>query len=1001
MNITRVLTTSVFILISSICMQVSAQKTSIYSNPQATYDQAVDLFNKAKYGSAQVMFDELATGEKSNIQAGSEYYAAMCAAQLFHPDATKRFDKFIEDYPQNAQVNDAYFELGKLSLANKDYRNALNSFNQVDRFELSPEQQNEYFFKSGYAYFKTGNLEKARDNFALLTEKPNKYNIPANYYYAHIAYTNKDYETALKHFELVSTDETFRDVVNYYIVQIYALQGRYDELLAKSMPLLQMGNDKKTAEIARLTADAYFHQGDYKTSLKYFNQYLDSKPSGVSPADNYEIAFANYKNANYPQAIKYFQLVAAAQDTLSQNAYYHLGDCYIKTNQKRFAFNAFNSAYKIKADPALTEDALFNYAKLAVELSYNPYNEAVTAIQEYLNKYPESARRDEFYGYLADLYLLTKNYKSALQSIQNIKKRSARLDAAYQKIAYYRGIEVFNESDYDGSIKLFAQARELTSDNTIKALSSYWTGEAYYRTARWDQAIDAFTKFLVTPGVMNVALYNTANYNIGYCYFKKKDYPKAAASFRKYLSEKKTDAKLAGDANLRLGDCYFMTKEYSTAIDYYLKAAASRSNDADYALFQAGICYGVQGNMPNKIATLRKMLQSFSKSSYTDDALYEIGVTYSVTGKDNDAMNYFQRVVKEFPNSPYVKKSLLKTGLMYFNQNRDQEALDILKKVAKDYPGTPESKEALGSVKSIYVEMNKVDEYVDFTKEVPEADISRSEQDSLSYNAAENQYMNGNCDKAIEGFTKYISKFPEGSFILQANFYQAECDYRAQRTDKALKGYEFILSRQRSGFTANAASRAAQINHVNGNFEAALGNYIQLEETTDQPGMIMNALAGQMQCNYALKRYGLAIQAAQKLLTLDKLSENLSTEAHITIARSAYALANTDLARKEYAETVKLSKNEMAAEAKYMLAQLDFENAKYNECEKGVFALSENYASYDYWVAKGFLLLSDVYVKRGNLFQAKQTLQSIIDNYAGKDLVAVAREKLAAIGETK
>jgi TolA-binding protein len=1000
MNMTRILSTSVFVLILSLYLQVSAQETSIYNNPQASYDQAIDLYNKAKYGSAQVIFDRLATGERSNIKAGSEYYAAMCAAQLFHPDATQRFEKFIETYPQNAQANEASFELGKLQLTNKDYRKALESFNKVDRYELTPEQLNEYYFKSGYANFKTDNLKKARENFALLIDKPNKYNIPANYYYAHIAYTEKNYETALKHFERISTDETFRDVVNYYIVQIYALQGRYDELLAKSLPLLQMGSDKKTAEIARLTADAYFHQGDFKTALKYFNQYLDSKPSSVSPIDNYEIAFANYKTGNYTQAIKYFQLVATAQDSLSQNAYYHLGDCYIKTNQKRFAFNAFNSAFKIKADPSITEESLFNYAKLAVELSYNPYNEAVNALQDYLNKYPESARRDELYGYLADLYLLTKNYKNALASIQHIKKRSTRLDAAYQKIAYYRGIELFNEADYDGAILLFAQAKELTTDNSIKALSSYWSGEAYYRTARWDKAVDAYNKFQVTPGAISQPMFNTANYNIGYSYFKKKDYPKAAAGFRKYLAAKNTDVKLAGDANLRLGDCFFMTKEYSTAVEYYQKAVAARVPDADYAMFQSGICYGVQGEMETKITTLKKMLTSYSKSAYTDDALYEIGLTYNVIDRDNDALTYFQRVVKEFPTSPYVKKSLLKTGLIFFNQNRDEEALAMLKRVAKEYPGTPESKEALGSIKSIYVEMNQVDEYVDFTKLVPQADISQSEQDSLTYIAAENQYMNGNCDKATDGFSKYIKKFPDGSFILEANFYKAECDYRAKKYDLALTNYDFILSQPRSRFTSNSASRVAHIQHERNNYEAALESYIRLEETADQAGMIIDAVCGQMQCNYSLNRYGLAIQSAQKLLGLDKLPENLATEAHFTIARSAYALTNTDLARREFEETLKLSKNEMAAESKYMLAQMEYENAMYDECEKSVFALSENYASYDYWVAKGFLLLSDVYVKKGNTFQAKQTLQSIIDNYEGQDLVKIAREKLSAIGET-
>jgi TolA-binding protein len=973
--------------------------TSVYDNPQASYDQAVDLYNKAKYGSALVMFDQLASDESSTIKAGSGYYAAMCASQLFHPDAAQRFEKFVENYPQNAQVNEASFELGKLQLNNKDYRKALECFAKVDKYELSPEQLNEFVFKSGYACFKSGELKKARENFAQLTEKPNKYNIPANYYYAHIAYSEKNYETALKHFERVAGDETFRDVVNYYIVQIYALQGRYDELLAKALPLLEKGSDKKTAEIARLTADAYFHQGDYAKALKYFNQYLDSKPSSVSPADNYEIAFANYKSGNNAQAIKYFQLVATAQDTLSQNAYYHLADCYIKTNQKRFAFNAFNSAFKLKTDPVITEESLFNYAKLAVELSYNPYNEAVNAVQDYLAQYPESVRRDELYGYLADLYMLSKNYKNAYTSIQQIKKRNTRLDGAFQRIADYRGIEVFNEADYAEAIKLFAQARELTTDNSIKALSAYWTGESYYRTALWDKAIDAYNKFLVTPGAFNQPMFATANYNIGYCYFKKKEYSKAAAGFRKFLAAKTSDLKLTGDANLRLGDCFFMTKEYATAVDYYQKAVAARVTDGDYAMYQAGIGYGVQGDMENKIATLKSMLQSYSKSTYTDDALYEIGLTYNVIDRDSDALTYFQRVVKDYPKSTFVKKSLLKTGLIFFNQNRDQEALAILKRVAKEYPGTPESKEALGSVKSIYVEMNQVDEYVDFTKEVPKADVSRSEQDSLTYIAAENQYMNGNCDKASEGFAKYISKFPEGSFILQANFYKAECDYKGQRYDQAMKSYEFIISQQRSRFTSNAASRAAHISHLRNNYEAALESYILLEETADQSALVMDAVSGQMQCNFALKSYGLAIQSAQKLLALDKLPENLLTEAHITMARSAYALTNIDMARREFEETLKLSKNEMGAEAKYMLAQMEFENAKYDECEKSIFALSESYASYDYWVAKGFLLLSDVYVKKGNKFQAKQTLQSIIDNYEGQELVMIAKEKLAAVGE--
>lgn len=999
MSLQQLIKFNSFVLICLLSLQGFAQQTSVFDNPQQSYDQAVDLYNKAKYGSAIVIFDQLANEEKSIIQADAEYYGALCASQLLHPDAIIRFGKFIINHPQNAQINQAYFELGKLQIADKDYRNALENFDKVDKYELTVPQQQELFFKTGYAYFKTDNLKKARENFALIINKPGAYTIPANYYYAYIAYSEKNYETALKHFGRVANDPTFREAVNFYIIQIYAVQGRYDEMLEKAQPLVKQSNDKKIIEITRLVADAYFHKGDYAKAVKYFALYTESNPSSISPVDMYEIAFASYQTENYPQAIKYFQLVATGQDSLSQNAYYHLGDCFVKTNQKRFAFNAFSSAYKIKADPAILEDALFNYAKLAIELSYNPYNEAVMAVQEYLDKYPQSPRRDEGYGYLADLYLLTKNYKNALTSIQQIKKRSARLDAAYQRIAYYRGIELFNENDYDGAIKLFKEARNVTSDNAIKAASSYWLGEAFYNTARYDNALDAYNKFLVTPGVLNSPLYSEANYNIGYCYFKKKEYNKAALSYRKYLTESSEDIKITGDADLRVGDCYFMTKDYASAIDFYEKAVAVKAADADYALYQVGISYGVQGNLQNKITSLKKLLKTYDKSSYVDEALYETGLTYNMLNQDADALDYFQKIVKGFPKSAYVKKSLLKTGLIYFNQNRDQEALAILKRVAKDYPGSPESREALASIKSIYVEMNQVDEYVDFIKEVPSVDVTKTEQDSLTYIAAENQYMNGSCEKATEGFTKYISKFQQGAFILQANFYKAECEYRTQKFDLALQGYEFILGQQRSRFTSNSASRAAQIYLSRKNYEAALENFIRLEEAADQPILVTTAVYGQMHCNYQLKKYGLAIQSAQKLLALNKLPDNQAIEAHLTIGRSAYALENPELARKEFEETLKLSKNEMGAEAKFMIAQLQWDNAKLDDCEKTIFSLSDNYASYDFWVAKGFLLLSDVYVKKGNVFQARQTLQSIIDNYEGDDLKQVAREKLAALAK--
>ena len=56
---------------------------------------------------------------------------------------------------------------------------------------------------------------------------------------------------------------------------------------------------------------------------------------------------------------------------------------------------------------------------------------------------------------------------------------------------------------------------------------------------------------------------------------------------------------------------------------------------------------------------------------------------------------------------------------------------------------------------------------------------------------------------------------------------------------------------------------------------------------------------------------------------------------------------------------------------------------------------------YDYWVAKGFLLLADVYLASGNVFQAKETLKSIIEHYTGPDLGEIAAQKLNELEENE
>ena len=168
-----------------------------------------------------------------------------------------------------------------------------------------------------------------------------------------------------------------------------------------------IGKDKPG--LALMIGDAYYQSEVYKDALPYFEFYERTSKRTMSREEAYEIAYAYFMNENYKAAIQNFQLAVGEDDPLAQNAYYHLAYCYLKTDQKKFASNAFSSALQMQYDPDIAEDALFNYAKLSMEVANVPYNTAITALEDYIEQYPESPRVEEAYSYLANLYLSTRS----------------------------------------------------------------------------------------------------------------------------------------------------------------------------------------------------------------------------------------------------------------------------------------------------------------------------------------------------------------------------------------------------------------------------------------------------------------------------------------------------------------------------------------------------------------------------------------------------------------
>jgi TolA-binding protein len=980
----------------------SAQKTLVHDQPDATYRMAVDLFEKQQYGAARALFEQVISqvnDPKNEVSASALYHAGVCAAELFNPDAEGLLLSFVDQHSNHPQQNMARFQLGNVKYRERRYRDAARWFASVRVRDLHPDLRNEYYFKRGYSHFMSNDDAIARQMLSEVKEPSSLYYAPANYYAGHIDYLNGNLSTALAAFKKLEQDETFGPVVPYYITHIYYLQENYDQLITYATPLLADANPRRGPEIAKLIGDAWFRKGDYTKATPYLEQYFRLAPQRISREDQYQMGLAYYSTGKHREAISHFDKVISGNDALAQNAHYHLAAAYLKVDQKRFARNAFFAAYQNKHDEAIAQDALFNYAKLSYELALDPYNEAILSFQKYIEDYPRSQRVQEAYGYLVDIFLSTRNYKDALASIEKTPINTPRLRSAYQRIAYYRGVELFNNGDFGGAVTHFDKSARYAESTSISAPALYWKGEALYRQEKYSEAITTMERFLTSPGAFSLPFYNRANYTIGYSHFKNKAYNRGITAFRKFIAERGEDARLVNDAVLRIADSYFISKEYPLALEFYDRAIAQNLLDTDYAIFQKGLVQGVLGRYEPKINTMQSLVQGFPQSNFIDDAIYEVGNTWLILDNNNQALAFFNRVIQEHPNSSYVKSAMLKSGLIYYNTNRDEQALDMFGQVVNRYPGTPESQEALVTMRNIYVGLDRVDEFIRFSQDLGFANVTTAQQDSLTYRAAENRYMQNDCANASRGFTTYLERFPRGIFTINAHFYKAECDFRAGELQQALIGYRFVIGRPKSQFTENALLRASAIEFRQGNFTAALGHYQKLEELADLAANKLEGQIGQMRSQFRLGRYQETMAIAAKVLANDKTPREVQQEAHLLTGRSAMELNRPAQARASMQSVMQIADNEAAAEAMYNLALIEFKGGSYEQTEKLIFEYLNKMSAYDYWLAKTFILLADTYLEMGNIFQAKHTLQSIIDNYAGAELRQIAIQKLDAILE--
>ena len=983
-----------------IVQTVSAQRTENFKSPQYEYQTAVDLFNKEKYGSAQQYFRsvyESTDDTQHDLRTNSLFYQGVCAAKLDNQDAGYLLQSFIDRYPVHTSVPEARYYLGRFYFARKDYKKTIAQFDEIYESQIQPENVQEYHFKKGYAYFMTKDYDNARMLFRKAREEEGPYKERSAYYLAYMAYQEGRYDEALEDFLTLKDNPEFKSEVPYFLTQIYFKNGEYEKVLQVA-PEIGTPKDQNQSQVARCLALSHYNLNQYEDAADNFAKLQNNNDITLDRNDWFAMGFTDYRVQRYNEAINDFSHATNDKepDAMTQQCYFLIADCYMKTGQRTLAAQSFKEASKYDFDPAIQEESLFNYAKLQCETSTSPFNNGIEALQDYLNRYPHAQHSEEAADYLSRIYLSTKNYQAAITSIEKLKSKSPSILKAYQRCTYNRALELINNKNYKDALTLLGKTLASPSDKKTHLDALYWKAEAQYRNEQYKEAYNSFQTYQNATGASSNEYFVDSYYSLGYAALKLKRYRDAGNHFKTYLSKSKNSENIdiQADASARLADCYFMQLDLPNAIKYYDQCERLGQSNADYAVYQLAKCYGYQKNNNKKIQTLERLLNNYSSSSYKDDAEFDLAVTYHTQNDYVSAISAYKSFIKNHPKSQYIRQAHTRLAQAYLNSDNPQMAISTYKYVVETFPGSQEAKDALANLETIYTENGNTSEFFDYVRS-KNMNISADRQDSIAFKAAETKYNRGDCEASIAACQDYLRQFPNGSF---AHFYKGECEYGMRRYDDAWADYEEIIKKYKTEFNVTALHKAASILYNDKKYAKALTYFNKLMENTTAEEEIIYANNGAMRCAYNLKEWRTALTSAENIIRSGQPDQDLLSEALLIAGNSAMQLNEVATAKNYYSQLMPKGSNDLCAEAAYHLADIALNYDKdLDDCEARIKAILGSDYSSEYWYAKTFILYGDLYKAKGNYFQARHTYQSIVDNYGGEDLVKLAQQKIAEV----
>lgn len=932
----------IILIVSGVVGSAYAQVNSLQS---AGYvERAAAMLSSGNY---QGCMDQLDVALSQGSPQRQRILWMQCVASFRgrFPEAGTLLRAFMSQFPQSPNNETAEYMLASLDFYAGRWPEALKGFEAVNASALEPSMARQLTLRRGICRLKLGQLRQAEADFESLKSNPE-----ALFYRGYIAYLQGEDERALPLLESARTDAAPGCNAPLYMAQIYFRQGKFADALQLAEPFLQNTDPAIAAEAQCLAGEANYALGNERTALSLLRPYMEAHAADAPPSARYIVGLNAYQEADYHTAISLLAPVTELHNAMGQSAALTVGQCYMAEGNNTAALMSFDKASRLDLDPAITELAYYNYAVAQVDGGRIPFASSVNTLEEFLKRYPRSSYARTVQDYLVKGYMAGDDYEGALRSLNALKgKQTAEQLDLRRQVLLALGARALRRRDTNAALT-YLQEADRVKTNALADQTKLWLADAEYAAGNYKAAEVAYDEYMrLAP--RNDLNRSTATYNLAYALFGQRKYDAARSQFLAAEKFASLPADVKADTRTRIADTYYYGSDFRSAHEAYKQAFELQPSTGDYALLQQALMEGHLGRNSDKLASLDRLVGLFPTSALRPAALTEKAMTQTAMKRPADAIATYQDIAATYPATRQGRNALLQLAILHDNSGHSAEAIEYYKQVVKNYPTAAEAALAVQDLKRLYGANGNIEELDHFLSGIANApQLDAEERNAIA----------------------------AASLLRTARQASAPAQ-RLEPADKLLTNYPDAESAE------EAMLIAAQAEYDLGRSQAALDRFSTLEQRASTATMRHNARMGMLRAARDMGLTDTQLSVSQRIMQSGATAASDLPEVKFIRATALAADGQAAQASEIWEQLAASPSNLYGTRASYELADADFRASRLDEAYTRISALIDADPPHAYWLARSYILLSDILRAQGNDFEADEYLRVLRTNYPGTD----------------